>query len=394
MNVDFSNVSADMLELFNAISKYKIITSIIEKHIRRENNIFGELIKIFGEYYQSKYSPTIVHVKTDVISKKEAKLIISKAVVDVQQFIRLLFESITAYYKLENIKTTSVPGRENVFNRDNILNFITSIVLDGQIYDVLFDLLKAEDQTLEENYKKNLRICRKLKPQDFGVPDQYCLNELTIEYLQNKGIIPEGYKYIESAYNKEIDIIAENQEGNDPNLKEEYKENSSPLKVLTGKPYEKAIEILKNLSYRKSPIHKLKTIVKVAELVPLTINDFYQELGQKQNKKLDADQTLSIFMYIVAQSQVTDISTHCKIIEKFSTNNVLNSVSGYYATTLEACVNCLCSMSLREELNLNEVKSTVMKSVLQNHSLIGETSNSRISIGDNSMKSNTIDLSK
>lgn len=64
-------------------------------------------------------------------------------------------------------------------------------------------------------------------------------------------------------------------------------------------------------------------------------------------------------MYIVAKSGITKITSHCKVIEKFSTNNVLHSVSGYYATTLEACVTCITSMVLKNESNIDDLKSSV-----------------------------------
>jgi hypothetical protein len=127
---------------------------------------------------------------------------------------------------------------------------------------------------------------------------------------------------------------------------------------ISGKPYDSAIKCLKTLSSRRSPIHKLKTVVKTAELITTSIEDFYRELSQTNTKKLDGDQTLSIFMFIVAKSKITNIAAHCKIIEKFSTNNILNSVSGYYATTLEACLACISSMNYTDN-NAKELTQSI-----------------------------------
>ena len=45
---------------------------------------------------------------------------------------------------------------------------------------------------------------------------------------------------------------------------------------------------------------------------------------------------MPIFDFIVAKCKIPNLHVHCFLIEKFLTNNMLNSVSGYYLTTLEA----------------------------------------------------------
>jgi hypothetical protein len=47
--------------------------------------------------------------------------------------------------------------------------------------------------------------------------------------------------------------------------------------------------MLSSLPTRRSPIHKLKTIVKAAELITTSIEEFYRALGLSNVKKLDAD---------------------------------------------------------------------------------------------------------
>ena len=42
--------------------------------------------------------------------------------------------------------------------------------------------------------------------------------------------------------------------------------------------------------------------------------------------------------------------SHCALIDKFSTNNILNSISGYYLTTLQASLDYL------DETFINEIE--------------------------------------
>jgi len=142
-------------------------------------------------------------------------------------------------------------------------------------------------------------------------------------------------------------------------------------------PYKKAIAMLSDLKNRRSPIHKLKNIVKVAELISKSIDAFYKSCGAVNKKKLDADQTLSLFIYLVAKSNISNLGAHYKIIEKFTTSNVLNSTAGYYATTLGACVACICSMDFKRNSTVQEadedlrrfLRSSKIGSIVSNSSI-------------------------
>ncbi len=51
-------------------------------------------------------------------------------------------------------------------------------------------------------------------------------------------------------------------------------------------------------------------------------------------RALDADDMLSIFCYILANSRVQHIHSHLFLIENFSTDHQLISVTGYYYSVL------------------------------------------------------------
>lgn len=119
--------------------------------------------------------------------------------------------------------------------------------------------------------------------------------------------------------------------------KENYSINNSM--VLNGfsfkHPFQKASEHLKNISFQRSPVHKLKVIIKTQDLINECIQDFYDYFGiDFADIFYDADNLVSIFSFILIKSEVFDIISHCKIIENFATKNTLNSHSGYLLVTL------------------------------------------------------------
>jgi hypothetical protein len=354
-------------DLYQAIVKYKAITGMIEKHLTHEGNVFRQLINLFISYFSHTYGRVLENLKKGKLSLDNFNVYTIKSTLDLQQFIRILYESVSLFYRLKNLKVGKLPDGDTLFNRDNMLNFVTAIVFDEKMYNLIFELYQQQDSKLERTYQKNIKLCKNLRPQDFGVPDAYCLNERTVQYLKAKGLIQDSIIPAEDQAGSGILDDKMTISGNTKHKEVVLHLNSPAIK----EPYEKAIQILGTLKLQKSPIHKLKIILKVIELISVAIETFYRDHGVGNTKKLDADQTLSICLYVVARSDVENITTHCKLIERFSTTNILNSVSGYYATTLEACMNCLCSMEFDQEVSEAEI-SVHLKQQIQAFDVIGQ----------------------
>ena len=80
----------------------------------------------------------------------------------------------------------------------------------------------------------------------------------------------------------------------------------------------------------------MKAITKCVELIHEAIEKFYDFYNINVEVKLNADEILSIFIYLVAQAKIENIISECEFIKMFSTENAMNSLSGYYLVTLEA----------------------------------------------------------
>ena len=81
----------------------------------------------------------------------------------------------------------------------------------------------------------------------------------------------------------------------------------------------------------------MKIILDCSEKITESINDFY---GKHHlviaNERIDADQILSLFCFILANSSIPNIYSHLFIVDHFATHNQNISVSGYYSSVL-AC---------------------------------------------------------
>ena len=122
-------------------------------------------------------------------------------------------------------------------------------------------------------------------------------------------------------------------------------------------PYETAIQLLKQVKKYRTPFEKMMIFASISGEITDCINDFWKDLdGYIDNSllNLEIDQLMTIFIYIIIQSQITDIGVHCKIIKSFTTCITKASMIGYYYSTVEASIQYISSINNIKELFKNK----------------------------------------
>jgi hypothetical protein len=107
-----------------------------------------------------------------------------------------------------------------------------------------------------------------------------------------------------------------------------------------GPGYAKAISKLREIECNYSPLKKLDVIIATTRLICECVDDFWKDEPNMDRNDLiiDADQVLSIFLYIVIKARVTNLKGHLNLIYDFGRKIVQNGQMGYYVTTIEACI--------------------------------------------------------
>jgi len=351
-------------EMQEAVVFYKKVTNTIEDHLKEGDNVFCQMIRLFEKYFVNSFHGKVLEAKTGRMYAAEMVKISERATADLQNFIRIMCHTMNIYYNLQSLKGGRLNSGYTVFNYDNISNFTTTMIFTENIYKLIYEIYKLENYSVEKSYRKQLKQSQALSPEDYGVDIEYCLNRKTINYIRSKtgsrdqlpDDSPKSPKTLRTrdtltVQETEEEYQDENSEDNRGIIKvkkvkisqgEDKLNNTLESLEKTDIPYEKCIQALKQLNDQKSPIHKLKIIMKVVDSITSSIEDFYKEFDTKsQQHNFGGDQNFSIFCYIVGKSNVKNLLVHCKIIQNFSTCNVMNSVSGYYTATLEACVRYL-----------------------------------------------------
>ena len=127
-------------------------------------------------------------------------------------------------------------------------------------------------------------------------------------------------------------------------------------------PYETAIQLLKQIRKYKTPFEKMMIIASISNEITDCINDFWSQLESYIKKDLlgiEAEQIVTIFIYIIIQSGIIDIFVHCKMIQFFTTCTTKSSTIGYYYSTVEASITFIRTLKNVDELFKNTGKNKI-----------------------------------
>jgi len=127
-------------------------------------------------------------------------------------------------------------------------------------------------------------------------------------------------------------------------------------------PYETAIQLLKQIKKYKTPFEKMMIIASISNEITDCINDFWNQLESYIKKDLlgiEAEQIVTIFIYIIIQSGIIDIFVHCKMIQFFTTCTTKSSTIGYYYSTVEASITFIRTLKNVDELFKNTGKNKI-----------------------------------
>ena len=127
-------------------------------------------------------------------------------------------------------------------------------------------------------------------------------------------------------------------------------------------PYETAIELLKQINKYKTPFEKMMIIASISNEITDCINDFWTDMDQYIKYdflNIEAEQIMTIFIYIIIKSGITDIAVHCKMIKLFTTCTTKASMIGYYYSTVEASITYIQTLKNIQELFHNKGKNKI-----------------------------------
>ncbi|MCQ2815890.1 MAG: VPS9 domain-containing protein [archaeon] len=351
---DISEFSDDLkMDYKERRSKIKILLKEIKRQLKMPEHPITRVLQIF----EQKIS-TVIKAKIIEISglKKTNKT-------DYYDTLNMLSEEIAEQIKSFLIKAQSACKMFyckvvdlNCFfeEKDEMLNLITGIFFEqGELYDNLYQLYSL---LLEEDIKKlvtSLKDLINVKPSALYIPVKFCLDEET--YLLQREL---------KAENKEKDISNCDENINSTlKIEEEIGDKIEPQRNTIFSSYSSAsvrvsrasnayleknrqgyntvTKILKEVKNSKIPFEKMLYVASVSTEITECINVFWKDCIEYTSPTflhINADELMSLYIYMLIKSQMGDIIIHTKFIEDFTSKTTKKTMIGYYTTTLEAAI--------------------------------------------------------
>lgn len=132
--------------------------------------------------------------------------------------------------------------------------------------------------------------------------------------------------------------------------------------------YEQAVKMLKSINRYRVPFEKMILIATLASEITECVNEFWKDFENIVTSSLlniDADELMTIFIYVVIKSHMPELLIHAKFIKEFTTSNSRSTMIGYYFTTLEASIIYILSVKDKDDLR-NKDKDVLFSSLMPN----------------------------
>ena len=126
-------------------------------------------------------------------------------------------------------------------------------------------------------------------------------------------------------------------------------------------PYYSAINLLKNIKNYKTPFEKIVILAALSDQVMESVSTFWSSMQNYVKNtflNIEADEIMSIFVFIVIKSQMPELFIESKIISNFTTPSTRAFNIAYNSTLMEASLETITKMENSKELSNKENQLT------------------------------------
>ena len=149
---------------------------------------------------------------------------------------------------------------------------------------------------------------------------------------------------------------------NNININEEKKtskfyKNKDSKEIKLPLPYISAINLMKSIKKYKTPFEKILLVAAISDQIMESATSFWKDMEpyiEKDYLFIEADEIMTIFLYIIIQSQMPDILLYCKIINNFTTQFTKGFNIAYNYTLLEASVDYINDLKDINDISKNQ----------------------------------------
>ena len=386
-------------------NKIKEYMEVFKQHISLKEHpihlIIDKFIKEFIPYINDAIE-LYKNNNNNILNEKESQIKTKKVIKYLQDFIVLIQNVIKLFY------SRSITYSYFKDEKDEFLNLVSYIIFNSdKIYQKFFELFELMNMEKIKLLTDKFELFGDIQPQEMGIKDKFCLNEKTEQFMEklksekkNTKIYNKSFKNnsentlafhingeeklldikddddltLSNKNNTEIDLNGLIKDGESKTSKQDslkVTSDSGKLNLLTKnfsllseekdyskRPYGQAIEFLKRIADFKVPLEKLVIIASVSSLITECVNKYWKKMErliQPSMLSIDADELMTIFMYIIYKSHMPLLFVHADFINYFTSPTTKSTMIGYYYTTLQGCLDFLIEIKDKIEFTKESI---------------------------------------
>jgi hypothetical protein len=272
------------------MKNYRICTTkyLIDKRDELVDIKLNKSPKIFEDQCNKICSEIFEHVNNFIYNLTNCLFLLYSKISNYQIF----FEEMDEFISLITALLFEPSEKKNKYNDINIIE-------DRDDFGkVMIDLVKLKNYAKIDKLKKIINSYKGVEPEDFGVPEKYCLTEKSVNYYMK--------------------CFKKNFEGKVPEI-----------------AYEKSIKMLKDIYKYKSPIDKLLLTNKLKKSIANEIEEFWGQLPEEELKtkelrfEVEIDDYINIFEYMIVKSGINDLIAQIDFVEIFTNDKIRKELDDY-----------------------------------------------------------------
>lgn len=357
---------------------------IIKKHIKK----IDHPINIITKFFENQISKVIEFEISELKKLKESNnnqfsTECDEACEDIVDHIQKFLLKIQTTLKI--FYSGSIHMDCFTEEKDEVLNALTSLLFNtGDIYYKIYEIFSIKEEQNLFDFSQKLAALENIKPKDLNIHDRLCLDENTQKDMKRlKQDYEDGLKGRKYIYGNERSTISGFLKPYDGILKDFHSKNQ-----FNG--YNTVIKFLHNLKNIRAPYEKMMLVASMTTELTQCVDRYWSDMEEylpSDYLRVNADELLSLFVYIIIQSKVPDLIVHEKIIKEFTCRISKSSIVGFYNTTLSAAISYIKDDILKElkigitqefrESAMRTLRSISIKDNKQNENI-----NTNLDVGD------------
>ena len=272
----------------------------------------------------------------------------------------ILTEALIRFYNIKNSCSEKI--------LEIFLEKIKDIFIRHDLYRVIFKIKSSLLSTKKNEFSANLIKLYNIKPNYLGTSPYFSqdinyrkiLRSITQEILksdleENIFSTPDNNKFSNILNIQRLSLNNENNihlnlldNINENYLHSEIDENFSTI------PFSETLALLRKLNDCNSILERIDLMFMLRASILSEIDKFWEKIPLKmKHRSVDADNLLSIFIYIIIKSQITNLIIDIEIIDSFISKNIKLSRKGYYFSIFQSSIDYIISNVNMEQFDIN-----------------------------------------